>query len=105
MIRRELAAYGGGLADKPEVVALNKFDALATQDGGALLDLFEEVHGFRPHLISGLSGSGMDGLLRELHGYVTRARAARAAEGRRVHDGAEAEGADGDGRRARAWQP
>ena len=103
VIRSELAAYGGGLAEKPEVVALNKLDALGAEDGAALLDLFEEAHGFRPHLISGVAGSGMDGLLRELHGHVVRARAARAAEGRRVRDAAEDGAADGGA--AGAWQP
>ena len=103
VIRSELAAYGGGLAEKPEVVALNKLDALGAEDGAALLDLFEEAHGFRPHLISGVAGSGMDGLLRELHGHVVRARAARAAEGRRVRDAAEDGVADGGA--AGAWQP
>ena len=44
---------------------------------GRLLDLFEEAHGFRPHLISGVAGSSMDGLLRELHGHVVRARRPR----------------------------
>ena len=34
-IRGELAAYGGGLAEKPEVVALNKVDALGPEDGAA----------------------------------------------------------------------
>ncbi|MEC7572003.1 MAG: GTPase ObgE, partial [Pseudomonadota bacterium] len=103
VIRSELVAYGGGLAEKPEVVALNKLDALGAEDGAALLDLFEEAHGFRPHLISGVAGSGMDGLLRELHGHVVRARAARAAEGRRVRDVSEDGVADGGA--AGAWQP
>ena len=31
----ELAAYGHGLADKPEIVGLNKIDALDPDDGAA----------------------------------------------------------------------
>ena len=64
MIRGELAVSAAAVfAEKPEVVALNKVDALGPEDGEALLDLFEEAHGFRPHLISGVAGSGMDGFV------------------------------------------
>jgi GTP-binding protein len=31
-IRGELAAYGGGLADKPEIIVLNKADAMSTRE-------------------------------------------------------------------------
>ena len=31
-VRAELEAYGGGLADKPEIVALNKSDAMTPED-------------------------------------------------------------------------
>lgn len=85
VIRAELGAYGGGLAEKPEVVALNKIDALGDDDAYALLELFEEAHGFRPHLISGFAGNGMDDLLRVLHGYVSRAGAARREDVAKAH--------------------
>jgi GTP-binding protein len=80
VIRAELAAYGGGLAEKPEVVAINKIDALGDDDSYAMLELFEEAHGFRPHLISGFAGNGMDDLLGVLHGYVSQERARRRAK-------------------------
>lgn len=89
VIRAELAAYGGGLAEKPEVVALNKIDALGDDDAEALLELFEEAHGFRPHLISGFAGLGMDDLLRVLRGYVSRARAGRREDVAKAREAAE----------------
>ena len=33
-VREELAAYGGGLADKPELIGLNKVDAMTAARGG-----------------------------------------------------------------------
>ena len=55
---------GAGLADKPEVLALNKIDALtpeAREDKAAEL---EAVAGRRPMLVSGVSGEGVTELLR-----------------------------------------
>jgi len=63
-IRAELAAYGGGLADKPEVVALNKADALSRDDR---LDISTELGtavGRAPLIVSGVSGEGVRDLLR-----------------------------------------
>ena len=34
-VRAELEAYGGGLADKPEIVALNKIDAMTPREASA----------------------------------------------------------------------
>ncbi len=59
-VRDELAAYGGGLADKPEIVALNKTDAMTPQQigtrrraleratGGPVLMLSAATHGNVP---------------------------------------------------------
>src|SRR5579864_8009028 len=41
-VRAELAAYGGGLADKPELVALNKVDALSAETRAAKADELAE---------------------------------------------------------------
>ena len=37
-VREELAAYGGGLADKPELIGLNKLDAMTPARGGGAQD-------------------------------------------------------------------
>ena len=34
-VREELAAYGGGLADKPELIGLNKIDAMTPREAAA----------------------------------------------------------------------
>jgi GTP-binding protein len=63
-IRHELAAYDEGLAAKPELLALNKIDAL---DSAARADKCAELtaaSGQAPFLISGVSGEGVKDLLR-----------------------------------------
>jgi len=82
-VRRELAAYGHGLADKPEMVALNKTDALDPETVETRAQALAAAAGLadaaRLHRISGVSGAGMAALLSALLGPV---RAARAAESR-----------------------
>ncbi|HYG26299.1 MAG TPA: GTPase ObgE [Caulobacteraceae bacterium] len=63
-VRAELEAYGEGLADKPEVLALNKIDALDEDYRRWKLEELEEATGIRPLLVSGVSGEGVRELLR-----------------------------------------
>ncbi|MGE5501431.1 MAG: GTPase ObgE [Ignavibacteriales bacterium] len=63
-VRAELEAYGEGLADKPEVLAINKIDALDDDLRRWKQDELEEVAGTRPLLVSGVSGEGVRELLR-----------------------------------------
>ncbi len=65
-VRRELEQYGGDLADKPEVVALNKCDALADDDAEALTAELAETSGKDVAVISGAAGTGVKDLLRAL---------------------------------------
>ncbi|MEO1015000.1 MAG: GTPase ObgE [Pseudomonadota bacterium] len=63
-VRGELAAYGGGLADKQEFVALNKVDALDAETRAARAAELSAAAG-RPALtLSGASGEGVAGALR-----------------------------------------
>ena len=64
IIRHELEAYGAGLADKPEVLALNKIDALTPEAREEKAAELEAVAGRRPMLVSGVSGEGVTELLR-----------------------------------------
>ena len=41
-VREELAAYGGGLADKPELIGLNKADAMTPREASARLAALRE---------------------------------------------------------------
>jgi len=63
-VRGELAAYGGGLAAKPELVALSKVDALDEATRRAKAQALEDVTGAPPFLVSGVSGEGVTSLLR-----------------------------------------
>jgi GTP-binding protein len=63
-VRAELAAYGEGLAEKPEVLALNKVDALDKDTRKAKTAELKKAAGVKPLLISGVSGEGVTELLR-----------------------------------------
>lgn len=64
IIRHELDAYGAGLADKTEILALNKIDALTPEVREEKAAELEAVAGRRPMLVSGVSGEGVTELLR-----------------------------------------
>jgi GTP-binding protein len=69
-VRRELEAYGAGLEDKPEIVALNKIDALTPEEIKKKRDALRRATGKRVLLVSGVSGAGVREALRELHKVV-----------------------------------
>jgi GTP-binding protein len=63
-IRHELDAYGEGLADKPQVLALNKIDALDPDTRKARAKALKAAAGVAPLLVSGVSGEGVPAVLR-----------------------------------------
>jgi GTP-binding protein len=71
-VRDELAAYGAGLADKPEVLALNKVDALDETARAEKSAALHAAAGARPKLVSGVSGEGVRELLRAAYALVPR---------------------------------
>ena len=74
-VRRELDAYGGGLPEKRELVALNKCDALSNQ---LIKDIKRslEDESEKPVLVtSGIAGTGLNEVLRRLVSEVVRHRA------------------------------
>ncbi len=78
-IRGELAAYGHGLADKPELVALNKADALApeaVEEKRAALAAGAEKEVFT---LSGATGQGVPEVLRRLRSEIASSRAETAS--------------------------
>jgi len=66
IVRAELEAYGGGLVDKPVIVALNKIDTLDDELIAALSAELEEASGHPVIPISGASGVGVDWILDQL---------------------------------------
>jgi GTP-binding protein len=71
--RAELAAYGAGLADKPEVIAISKADAIAAADRDPIAGRLTEAAGGRPLLVSSASGEGVAEVLRALRREIGRA--------------------------------
>ena len=59
IVREELEAYGGHLADKPEIVALNKIDALDEDALAQDVARLEAACGHKPLLVSGATGKGV----------------------------------------------
>lgn len=63
-IRKELKAYGGGLADKPEVLVLSKADALDEDTRAEKLAALKKAARKTPLLASAASGENIDKVLR-----------------------------------------
>ncbi|MFG0330075.1 MAG: GTPase ObgE [Phycisphaerales bacterium] len=69
-IRRELAEYSSALAEKEEVIALNKIDLVPAEERDDLVELIAGELGFakgeRPFVISGATSEGVRDLLEAL---------------------------------------
>ena len=79
-VRAELAAYGEGLEDKVEFLALNKIDALDPETRAQRAAELAEAAGVEPRLVSGVSGEGVRELLRAAYAQVRAARGDSSAE-------------------------
>ncbi len=77
IVRDELEAYGHGLAQKPEILCLNKCDALTPDVIAERRARLEEAAGVPVHCISGAAKQGIDEILHEVLAHI---RARRAAE-------------------------
>jgi GTP-binding protein len=75
LIRRELADYGHGLADKTEIVGLNKIDLLDSSAIAEKLDALAAASGGAVFARSGVAGAGVTEVLRALADTVWGARA------------------------------
>ncbi len=73
-IRKELKAYGGGLAKKPEVIVLNKADALGKELSEDQQKILAKAIRKKVHVISAVSGAGVDNVLRELWKYIDKGK-------------------------------
>ena len=78
-VREELTAYGGGLAEKPELIGLNKADAMTPREASARRAALQRASGKRVMLLSGATGQGVPEVLRALQSMVNDARRERAA--------------------------
>ena len=73
-VREELVAYGGGLADKPEVVAINKTDAMTPQQLGTRRRALERATGGSVLTLSAATHGHVAETLRVLQDRITEAR-------------------------------
>jgi GTPase len=73
-VRAELTAYGQGLADKPEIVALNKADALTAGEIKEQTARLKRAAKKQPFVISAVSGKGVPEALRALIAVIEKAR-------------------------------
>jgi GTPase len=85
-VRRELEAYGHGLADKPEIVALSKADALDEATLKEQTARLKRAAKRTPLVLSSASGQGIEAALRALLAEVD---AARLQEAPRTKEAAE----------------
>jgi len=83
-VRAELAAYGGGLADKPEIVALNKADALDPEQLREQVARLKRAAKRAPLVVSAATGQGVSEVLRALIAVIDKSSI--AAERSRVSE-------------------
>ena len=90
-VRHELSAYGGGLEDKMQILALNKIDALSDMEIAEKKDALARASGGEVFAVSGVSGAGLPELLGDLMTLAQAARRQNAAPA----DSAESDGDTG----------
>lgn len=73
-VRSELKAYGAGLEDKPEILALSKCDAVSEEVCAEKAALLRQAARKEPLLISAVSGRNMEQVLYRLAEEIAQAR-------------------------------
>jgi GTP-binding protein len=74
VILNELDEYGAGLADKPRITVLNKVDAMDDEERAFFKEELERLSGGPVMLMSGVSGEGVDDVLRTLRANIDQSR-------------------------------
>jgi len=74
IVRGEVEAYGGGLSDKPEIVALSKADAVPKDEIKKKMRALKKAADSAPLAVSAASGEGVTEVLRALAGEVRTLR-------------------------------
>jgi GTPase len=108
-VRGELAGYGAGLDELPEIIALSKIDLLTHEDADRLVSAWRERHGSNAASVIGISaatGAGLDELVRAIFSSLPEEEAPARREDfdaeHRVYRPGEDEGFEviweGDGR-------
>ncbi|MCC6920116.1 MAG: GTPase ObgE [Alphaproteobacteria bacterium] len=71
-IRRELEAYGADLAAKPEIIGLNKIDAIEPSQLKRKIAALEKASGGKAFTLSAATGDGVTPVLRALRARIQR---------------------------------
>jgi len=100
VVRRELEAYGHGLAEKPEIVALSKADALDPETRKEQLARLKRAAGRTPLVLSAASGEGVEAALRALLAEIDAARGEEKDDAREA-----AANKEGAGEGESSWHP
>jgi GTP-binding protein len=79
-VRTELEAYGADLNDKPEIVVLNKSDAIDGDDAERRRGILSAAIGRPVALISGVSGDGVQGVLDDVFRTIQEQRSQTVVE-------------------------
>jgi GTP-binding protein len=80
IIRAELDAYGGGLSEKPEIVALNKIDAMTSEEIETKSKQLAKACGKPVLRISGASQKGVPEAVQKLYEIIAEDRRQRREE-------------------------
>lgn len=83
-IQQELIAYGQGLASRPQLLAINKVDALLAEEVDTLASQLSLATGEKVFQISAVSRQGTDELLQAIWKLLDETNAAIAAEADRT---------------------
>jgi GTP-binding protein len=108
-VRGELAGYGAGLDELPEIIALSKIDLVPEEEAERMVSEWRERYGSQAVAVLGISaatGAGLDGLVRAIFAALpeeeARARPEEFEAEHRVYRPGEEEGfeviPEGDGR-------
>ncbi len=76
-IRTELQAYGGGLDEKPEIIVLNKTDAMTPRELSSRKAALAKASGAKVMSICAVTGEGVKDVLRTLQDVINEAKAER----------------------------
>ncbi|MEO0948121.1 MAG: GTPase ObgE [Cyanobacteria bacterium J06641_5] len=79
-IQNELVAYGQGLKDRQQILALNKIDAIDAEDLDVWRELFAELADQQPLFVSAVTRSGLDRLTQQVWDILDELDEQEAAE-------------------------
>ncbi|MBH9981992.1 GTPase ObgE [Bartonella sp. B10834G6] len=80
IIRDELEAYGHGLSEKPEIIALSQIDILDEEKKQEKQKQLEQISGKKVHLLSAVTHAGIETTLRSISRNIDESRKEKAAK-------------------------